>query len=65
MKLNDLRRHLRDEGCLPKREGGRHTIWENPANGKTAPVFRHNEEVGAGYVGDVCKQLGVIRPAGR
>ena len=43
MKLNDLEKHLRVNGCVKKREGGNHTIWENPSNGKIAPVPRHRE----------------------
>lgn len=43
MKLNDLERHLRKNGCVKKREGGNHTIWENPSNKKISPVPRHNE----------------------
>lgn len=30
MKLADLERHLRQQGCILYREGGGHTIWFNP-----------------------------------
>jgi len=40
VKRRDLERHLRAHGCQPVREGGRHTIWENPANEALAAV-RH------------------------
>src|SRR5688572_21362875 len=44
MKLLDLERHLRAHGCLLAREGSRHSIWQNSANGKVAPVPRHRGE---------------------
>jgi len=43
MKLNDLERHLREQGCHLERQGGNHTLWKNPAKGKVAPVPRHRE----------------------
>jgi hypothetical protein len=30
MKLRDLERHLRGQGCIFLREGGAHTVWLNP-----------------------------------
>lgn len=65
MKLNDVKRHLRGEGCEKDHEGGDHEIWTNRATGQIAPLFRHNEEIGAPYVARVCKQLGIKKPAGR
>jgi mRNA interferase HicA len=43
MKRGDLLRELAEQGCQLKRNGGRHDIWFNPANGKSAPVPRHTE----------------------
>ena len=43
MKLRDLERHLRGQGCVFFREGGAHTVWLNPANRKIASVPRHRE----------------------
>ena len=43
MKLAELERHLREHGCQLYREGGRHSVWWNPANRKTASVPRHKE----------------------
>jgi len=31
MKLAELERHLRHQGCVLYREGGAHSIWFNPA----------------------------------
>ena len=43
MKLADLERHLRGQGCAFYQEGGAHSIWFNPANRKIASVPRHRE----------------------
>ena len=43
MKRKDLLKHLRKHGCQFVREGGEHTIWENPANGRQTAVPRHRE----------------------
>jgi hypothetical protein len=32
MKLRDLERHLRGQGCVFFREGGEHSVWLNPTN---------------------------------
>ena len=41
MKRRDFIRHLQQQGCVLDREGGRHTIYRNPANGRCAAVPRH------------------------
>ena len=43
MKLSDLERHLRGQGCVSWREGGAHTVWLSPSNRKIASVPRHRE----------------------
>ena len=43
MKRRDLLRHLRQHGCRLVREGGEHSIWENPALHRRASVPRHSE----------------------
>jgi len=43
MKRRDLIRHLEIHGCVLVREGHSHTIFENPANDRRAPVPRHRE----------------------
>jgi predicted RNA binding protein YcfA (HicA-like mRNA interferase family) len=61
MKLTDLEKHLRRHGCSLAREGGRHTIWNNPGNGISAAVPRHNE-VPPGTVRQICKTLEIEIP---
>ena len=61
MKLADLERHLRREGCAFYREGGGHTIWINPNNRKIASVPRHRE-IKEFTARAICKQLEIARP---
>ena len=61
MKLRDLERHLREQGCHLEREGGNHTLWTNPANRKVAPVPRHRE-VKEITVKSICRQLEIPYP---
>jgi mRNA interferase HicA len=41
MKRVDLIRHIEAHGCVFVREGGRHTLYKNPANGAFSSVPRH------------------------
>jgi mRNA interferase HicA len=43
VKLRELERHLTGHGCQVARQGGNHTLWQNPRSGKVAPVPRHRE----------------------
>ena len=43
MKRRDLLKHLREHGCLFVREGGDHSIWENPQTGKRTSIPRHRQ----------------------
>jgi len=61
MKLADLERHLRQNGCVLHREGAAHSIWLNPPLHKIASVPRHRE-IKEGTVRAICKQLEIPRP---
>lgn len=61
MKRAELLRHLAAHGCQMFREGGRHSIYWNPANRKTTAVPRHNEIVEP-TAARICKDLGVPKP---
>lgn len=54
MKRRALLAHLRAHGCELRREGGEHSIWWNPANGRTSAVPRHTEIV------DITASIGVL-----
>ena len=62
MKRRDLLRHLRQHGCRLVREGGEHSMWENPATHRRTSVPRHNEILEF-TAARICKQLGVPVPA--
>ena len=61
MKLLDLERHLRGQGCILLREGGAHTVWLNPSNRKIASVPRHRE-IKEETARAICRQLEIPRP---
>jgi mRNA interferase HicA len=64
MKLADLERHLRQQGCVLYREGGAHTIWLNPQRRKIASIPRHRE-IKDRAVRSICKQLEFHNPKAR
>ncbi|MEA3488081.1 MAG: type II toxin-antitoxin system HicA family toxin [Euryarchaeota archaeon] len=43
MKRRQLLKHLKTHGCVFLREGRNHTVYYNPAKGKTSTVPRHVE----------------------
>jgi mRNA interferase HicA len=43
MKTGALLRHLRQHGCVLKREGASHSLWTNPRTGQMEAVPRHAE----------------------
>jgi len=61
VKLADLNRHLRQQGCVIYREGRAHTIWLNPDRGKITSVPRHRE-IKEGTVRAIYKQLEIPHP---
>jgi predicted RNA binding protein YcfA (HicA-like mRNA interferase family) len=61
MKRRALLRHLVDQGCVFVREGGDHSIWENPANGRRTSVPRHRE-IPHFTARRICRQLAIPDP---
>lgn len=61
MKRRDLLHHLRQHGYQFVREGGEHSIWENPTTHRRTSVPRHRE-IPEFTVARICKQLGVPAP---
>ena len=58
MKRHELTAHLKQQACLVDREGSRHTIYANPANGAKAPVPRH-AEIDNRLAQKICQQLSI------
>ncbi|MBF0508416.1 MAG: type II toxin-antitoxin system HicA family toxin [Deltaproteobacteria bacterium] len=61
MKRRDLLHHLSQNGCRLLREGGEHSIWENPTTNHRASIPRHREVSDFTMI-RICKQLGVPLP---
>jgi mRNA interferase HicA len=61
MKRRDLLRHPSQYGCQLLREGGEHSIWENPSNNRRTSIPRHREIVDF-TAARICKQLDVPPP---
>ncbi|MFH1050176.1 MAG: type II toxin-antitoxin system HicA family toxin [bacterium] len=61
MKRIDFERYLKSNGCIKFREGGNHTIWQNPKNAKQSSIPRHNEIVKV-TCKIICKQLEIKSP---
>ena len=61
MKLRKLIQHLEKQRCYLLREGGNHTIYYNPKNGKISAVPRH-KEVKKFTARKICKDLEVPEP---
>jgi hypothetical protein len=63
MKRRDLLRHLQVHGCRLEREGGKHSLWINPATSAVESVPRH-AEIGKYLSRKICRQLSVPEPRG-
>jgi mRNA interferase HicA len=61
VKRTELVRHLNRHGCLLLREGGRHSIFWNPANRRTSAVPRDNE-VKEFLARKICRDLDIPAP---
>ena len=58
MKRRELLRHLESHGCRLKREGGEHSLYQNPATGEMQAVPRHSE-VSDILAKKICRKLSV------
>ena len=63
MKRDALIRHLRRSGCVVRREGKEHTLWENPQTGHAEAVPRHVDFSNL-LAKRICRKLSVTDPPG-
>jgi hypothetical protein len=63
MKREGLLRHLRFHGCVLRREGKEHTLWENPQTGHAEAVPRH-AEIANLLARKICRKLLIPDPPG-
>ncbi|MBX6764034.1 MAG: type II toxin-antitoxin system HicA family toxin [Rubrobacteraceae bacterium] len=61
MKRRALIEHLSEHGCILRREGTRHSIYQNPRTGKRTSVPRHTE-IDDLTARKICEQLGIPAP---
>jgi mRNA interferase HicA len=61
MKRVELVRHLEAHGCYLLREGGKHSLYVNPANNQTSAVPRHRE-INEFLARKICRDLGLGEP---
>lgn len=61
MKRKELVRYLAQQGCVLSREGGKYSVFMNPAVNKEVPVTRH-PEIADFTVRKICRDLGVEPP---
>lgn len=61
MKRQEVIRHLEAQGCYLLREGGKHSLYVNPANNQTSAVPRHRE-LNDFLVRKICRDLGIAEP---
>jgi mRNA interferase HicA len=61
MKRRDLIVYIESRGCQLLREGGKHSLYYNPANNQTTSVPRHRE-VNDFLIRKICRDLGIREP---
>lgn len=58
MKRRDLVRHLEHHGCRLLREGGSHSLYQNPRTGAKEAIPRHSE-IKKYLARSICRNLSV------
>ena len=60
MKVSELTRLAKKNGCYIKRHGAEHDIWINPITGYTARIPRHSsKEIATGTAHNIMTDLGL------
>ena len=60
LKISELLKLLKDNGCFFVRPGGNHDIYHSPITGKDFPVLRHSTAVvKKGLLNRILKQSGI------
>jgi hypothetical protein len=63
MKRDSLLRDLRLHGCVLRREGKEHSLWENPSTGHAEAIPRH-VEISKLLAKRTCRRLSIPDPRG-
>ena len=60
MKVSELKRMLRENGCYFVKDGGEHEMWFSPISGKKLRVPRHDaKELPTGTKNRILKDAGL------
>ena len=60
MKISELIKILKKNGCYKERSGGNHDIWYSPITKRLFQVPRHSsQEAGTGLTNAIMKQAGL------
>ncbi len=60
MKVSELKKLLKKNGCYIVRNGGNHEIWYSPNTGATFAVSRHNsQEIATGTLKSILSDAGI------
>lgn len=60
MKISELIKILKKNGCYKERSGGSHDIWYSPITKRLFQVPRHSsQEAGTGLTNAIMKQAGL------
>ncbi len=60
MKISELKKLLRESGCILHREGRNHEVWINPKTKQKFMVPRHNtQDVPMGTLKSILKSAGI------
>jgi predicted RNA binding protein YcfA (HicA-like mRNA interferase family) len=62
MKRRQLIRHLESHGGSMLRDGGKHSLYVNPANNQVSAVPGHRE-INEFLVRKICRDLGIQAPS--
>ena len=61
MKIKELERKLKVQGCYFMKHGNRHDLWFSPITNSVFPIPRHGaKEVPDGTLDDIIKQSGIV-----
>jgi mRNA interferase HicA len=61
MKRTILIKHLKENNCILKREGSKHSIYINQNTGIKTQIPRHTD-INEITASQICKQLGIPKP---
>ena len=60
MKISELIKILKKNGCILIRDGGRHSIWYSPITGNEFAIPRHGaKEIKTGTANRILKDAGL------